>query len=369
MRIVFAIQDSMPNGRVGPEFTPHLWKLISQGGGWSPAGGRSVLASSTYPNHASFVTGTDVQQHRIFTNDVWDGTRFVPSATVGPVGETIFDIARAGGVSTAAVLGDQVMVPVMTAERADVHWPPQEQLGPGVGRDALGYAGNSAVLDAIDSTYALDADLCFVHFNEPDSSLHRFGPGAQETLDTIRACDRDLAELVEKLRPAWDDTILFVVSDHEQEQVDANFEPIDMKALLDSAGLPGHVNNEGTVALIVDGPAPERVAELPEIEAAVTLDEGIVLAWSSHGRVFGAANKGAQGQHGSPRTQTQVASVAGGHPMVASIAESLEKRVPHATDWAPTIAAMFGLDLAEACLLYTSPSPRDRTRSRMPSSA
>ena len=27
------------------------------------------------------------------------------------------------------------------------------------------------------------------------------------------------------------------------------------------------------------------------------------------------------------------------------------------------------LDLFEACLLYTSPSPRDRTRSRMPSSA
>jgi len=27
------------------------------------------------------------------------------------------------------------------------------------------------------------------------------------------------------------------------------------------------------------------------------------------------------------------------------------------------------VDLAESCLLYTSPSPRDRTRSRMPSSA
>ena len=26
-------------------------------------------------------------------------------------------------------------------------------------------------------------------------------------------------------------------------------------------------------------------------------------------------------------------------------------------------------DLAKTCLLYTSPSPRDRTRSRMPSSA
>ena len=29
----------------------------------------------------------------------------------------------------------------------------------------------------------------------------------------------------------------------------------------------------------------------------------------------------------------------------------------------------FNLDLKYACLLYTSPSPRDRTRSRMPSSA
>jgi len=28
-----------------------------------------------------------------------------------------------------------------------------------------------------------------------------------------------------------------------------------------------------------------------------------------------------------------------------------------------------GFDPAKACLLYTSPSPRDRTRSRMPSSA
>ena len=27
------------------------------------------------------------------------------------------------------------------------------------------------------------------------------------------------------------------------------------------------------------------------------------------------------------------------------------------------------LDMLKACLLYTSPSPRDRTRSRMPSSA
>ena len=34
-----------------------------------------------------------------------------------------------------------------------------------------------------------------------------------------------------------------------------------------------------------------------------------------------------------------------------------------------TLAGAEGLDIALLCLLYTSPSPRDRTRSRMPSSA
>ena len=32
-------------------------------------------------------------------------------------------------------------------------------------------------------------------------------------------------------------------------------------------------------------------------------------------------------------------------------------------------ATFYGFGYAQACLLYTSPSPRDRTRSRMPSSA
>ena len=36
---------------------------------------------------------------------------------------------------------------------------------------------------------------------------------------------------------------------------------------------------------------------------------------------------------------------------------------------ASELAASHSLTLYDACLLYTSPSPRDRTRSRMPSSA
>ena len=34
-----------------------------------------------------------------------------------------------------------------------------------------------------------------------------------------------------------------------------------------------------------------------------------------------------------------------------------------------TLPTLSAIDQAEGCLLYTSPSPRDRTRSRMPSSA
>ena len=35
----------------------------------------------------------------------------------------------------------------------------------------------------------------------------------------------------------------------------------------------------------------------------------------------------------------------------------------------PNLISAYELSGADACLLYTSPSPRDRTRSRMPSSA
>ena len=40
---------------------------------------------------------------------------------------------------------------------------------------------------------------------------------------------------------------------------------------------------------------------------------------------------------------------------------------PRKKDWEEVFPWM--VETVEACLLYTSPSPRDRTRSRMPSSA
>ena len=57
--------------------------------------------------------------------------------------------------------------------------------------------------------------------------------------------------------------------------------------------------------------------------------------------------------------------------VVCAVAPVLNMVVPagsplHMSDYA---VALVGKIMCYACLLYTSPSPRDRTRSRMPSSA
>lgn len=352
MRVVFVVEDSLPNRRVSKELTPTLWSLIADGG-WHPEGGLSVLASSTYPNHATFATGLDVDGHRIFTNDIWDGQRFVCSSNIGPTGDTIFAAAGRAGRSSAAITGDEAMVGCMGADSADVSWP---NAGEGIdgAKDCLGYRANSAVLDVLASSGALETDLVFVHMNDPDSTLHRYGPEASETVDAIRRVDDDLAQIVDLLRPGWDETVLFVVSDHEQETVRADEEPIDLAGLLSQAGLPGIAHNEGSVGIVYESPGAAAIRQLPDIEDARDFDDGtITLAWSSAGRVFGRSPGSFVGQHGSPRTQTQVAAVSGGHPAVPELAERLAHGFalaggrPHATQYAHVIADLLSLPLGQ----------------------
>ena len=63
-------------------------------------------------------------------------------------------------------------------------------------------------------------------------------------------------------------------------------------------------------------------------------------------------------RHGSPFGIDAVSAVTPGRVSVVG-AVALEE----------TDAALTAAQIDEVCLLYTSPSPRDRTRSRMPSSA
>ena len=53
--------------------------------------------------------------------------------------------------------------------------------------------------------------------------------------------------------------------------------------------------------------------------------------------------------------------------MISEVASNYSKNLPQILDQTTILEGVFAG--GNSCLLYTSPSPRDRTRSRMPSSA
>ncbi|MDH3708159.1 MAG: alkaline phosphatase family protein [Acidimicrobiia bacterium] len=343
-RVVFVVIDSLPPRWLTPTVTPHLWSL-AQRGGWHPAGATAVLSAATYPNHASFVTGTEPVAHRVITNRVWDGDRFVKAHHVGPVGATVFDACRAAGRSTGAVVGDHKLIGVMAAHRADRHWPPDGHLPEGAVRDEFRYAADATVLAAIDQTAVLDAQVAVLHLNEPDTACHLYGPDSPEATARFTATDAVLGAIVERLD--WDHTVVIVVSDHDQEPVDDS-EPVDLAALLVDASAPGLVESDGTAAAVVDGPPLDELEGLDQVIGGRVIDDRINLVWGHPGTVFGSQGYGLQGQHGSPRTARQVAVVSGGHPAAADLAAAVTELRPHATDWAPTLASLVGGELPGA---------------------
>ncbi len=341
MRVVFVVIDALPNRWVSAEWTPCLWDVI-QNGHHNPHGGRAVLSTATYPNHATFVTGTQPAEHGIFVNRVWDGSEFVSAAKHGPKGDTIFLAADRHDIDARIVVGDHKLIGVMGGEDAYRHWPPGGAR-PGVALDEFRYATDQSVLDAVDKTAALDGDLAVVHFNDPDTACHLHGPNSPETGTRIKATDRAFGQLVEQLRPGWDDTVLVVVSDHDQEEVMSH--GFDLQARLDTSGLPGTVANEGTAAVVFDGPGVESLRQLDEIEGAQQLDNLHTLVWGPPGHVFGPWLDDLHGSHGSPRCASQVAVVGGGHPAASALGLAISESPPAAKSWAPAIAGLLGLSL------------------------
>ena len=109
---------------------------------------------------------------------------------------------------------------------------------------------------------------------------------------------------------------------------------------------------------------PFEVVNHPDIDVVLELIGGFGLAKElvekaiNNGKHIITANKALIGNHGNELIKLAnkkkvrflfEASVAGGIPIIKALEQ--------------------GLSANNVCLLYTSPSPRDRTRSRMPSSA
>jgi hypothetical protein len=342
VRVLFLVLDGVSPRHVDPAVMPTLYDLASTGGWW-PEGAVGVMPTSTYPNHATFVTGVTPDRHGIVANEIPTAAGPVPSWERGPRSATLFDAVGAAGRRSAAVFGDHHLVGVTGAARADSMWP-DGGFTPDVDLDVLGYAKDrettARVLEAIDR----GADLIVVQLNETDTAAHIFGPDAPEALDRYGRADARLGAILDRLRSEWDQWVVIVVSDHSQESV-TDPVPIDLRLAAGPRGLAGVVVDDGAVAVVAGAMATPGawMEEVPGVEGTMRIDDHTVLAWSSPGRWFSSVAWPVHGVHGSPRTAPQVAVVGGGHPGAADLVAGFGADRPRSTAWAPAIAGLLGI--------------------------
>lgn len=333
-RVLFLVLDGMPVRHVTRRLTPVLCGLAAAGGR-APAGGCAVAPSMTYPNHATFATGVGPAEHGIHGNTVLTPGGPRPAHEVGLRLPTIFDACRAAGRHTAAVLGDHHLVPVMGATGAETHWPPDGVLPAGTPVDVLGYATDDAVLEPLGAAVEAEPDLLVAHLNAPDTAGHVFGPDSPEAAAQYRATDAVLGRVLGLLAPRWDEWLVIVVSDHDQETVTVP-EPVDLAAVL-----PGPVSAEGGAAL-VRGPL-DGIDAVAGVAGHRPLGPDLTLVWPAPGRWMGSGRLPIKGVHGGPRQSAQVAVCGGGHPAADRLGSRLRARRPEATQWAGLVADALGV--------------------------
>jgi hypothetical protein len=341
--VALVILDAFPHGPPSRDLAPALCAL-TESGGWATSGGRAVLSASTYPNHATFVTGVDPIAHGIFTSRVLNGGEFRPAQEIGPAALTLFDACKAADRRAIGIFGDQNLVGVCGAGSAAMHWPPHGVLPEGVARGALGFAADRAVVAALDAAEIENAELLVAQLDEVDTARHLFGPDAPESLDQCRATDAALGDLLERLRGRWDETVVIALSDHDHEEVTPG--AIDLEAEASARGLDVLIDQDGTAALVVGAVDQGVLLELPGVTGTAPLAPERTLVWGERGQQFGV-DWGLKGHHGSPRTATQLAVVGGGHPAAAQLGRQLSNTTPSAASWAGLIHDL--LDLPGPC--------------------
>jgi arylsulfatase A-like enzyme len=347
MRVVFVVLDALPPRHVGPQVTPHLWRL--SGDGERFATGHAVMTSATYPNHATFVTGSEPIDHRLLSNYLWLDGALRAASDLGPAIPTVFDACERAGRSSACVVGDQHLIGVMGGRRAHMHWPVDGVVPDGAHLDAHGYLVDDEVVPWLLRAAEQAPDLLVGHLNAPDTAAHVFGPDSGEALEVYRATDAALSVLLDALRPAWDDTVVVAVSDHDQESMVG--EPIDLYPVAPDGLI---VIPEGSGATVWGDDATAG-AWLDGVDGVAGHNEvwpGARVVWGDPGRVFALPAffdaKPEPGNHGGMHTRAQVAVVGGGHAVVPALGRAITSRAPEAADWAPTLAGLLGVALPSA---------------------
>ncbi len=301
-KVLLVVLDGLSPRHVNSSVMPNLTEL-ARSGGWCREGVTGVMPSSTYPNHATLVTGVTPAQHGIVANEIPAATGPVPSWERGPSVTTLFDSMRVAGRRSAAVFGDQHLVGAMGAAVADFVWPGDGRFGDDVACDVLGYAKDRETVARMRDAVDTGAELVVAQINEPDTAAHIFGPDSEQAQHRYGRTDGYLASVIEHMEDHWEAWVVIVVSDHSQETVTEPV-PIDLRAAATRCGLDGVVVDEGASAAVWGELARDEawLSEVPGVEGTLRIDDDTVLAWASAGRWFSAVEYPLRGVHGSPRT-------------------------------------------------------------------
>ncbi|HSL25103.1 MAG TPA: alkaline phosphatase family protein, partial [Acidimicrobiia bacterium] len=185
MRVFFLILDAFDPGRLSPRLTPNLWRWANADGAVAGTG-ISVMASSTYPNHATFITGVPPRVHGIHLNYVISD-EIRGAWETGPGVATLFD--RVSDLETEAVLGDHHLVGVMGAAAATRHWPPGGDISKAGQLDPLGYPDDDEVLPRLLTALDTEAEFLVGYFGSIDTYSHIYGPDSPQATEAYRRLD------------------------------------------------------------------------------------------------------------------------------------------------------------------------------------
>ncbi len=353
MNVLLLVLDGLSPRHVRPDTMPTL-SAMAEAGGWNRRGGVAVMPASTYPNHATFVTGVAPAVHGLWSSKIpgpapggaspaGGAGPLVEAWDVGPASPTVFDVCARAGRSTAAVLGDHHLVGAMGAAAADTAWPDGGEFGADVKRDALEYADDAATAEKIAGVVGSRPDLVVAQLNGPDTAAHLYGPDSDEALAAYRYNDDAIAVVREALGARWDDWVVMVVSDHSQE--DAGDEAIDLDEVMRARGIEARVIRDGSAAIVTGegGRDPRWLDDVDAVVGVEPLADDAVVVWGRPGSSFGEYPWGVPGIHGSPRTTPQVAVVSGGHGAVGPVTEWVEAAAPPATAWARVVSRLLQL--------------------------
>jgi hypothetical protein len=337
MSVVLIVLDGVGSRWVTADVMPTLFGWGVEGA-IRPDGATSVLCSSTYPNFASIVTGALPAQHGILANEaVVDG---VPrhAAEVGPGVPTFLD------GQSEVVVGDHHLIGVMAAHTAGRHWPPSGGIPDGIGRDEFGYVSDSEVTDRVVESLEDSSELLFVQLNGPDTAAHIHGPDSVEAIESYRSLDGCLAIIDAALRSRWDETLLLVTSDHDQETVDLSLR-IDLGAVAHDRGVEVTVLDEGTAAVLV-GPGAQESAwfdDVSGVERSLAVSDEARLVFSQPGWWFGGSSAPAlRGAHGGLRTRSTVAVASGGGQALSKLSPAFTGARFGAEDWHHLVQVALG---------------------------